>query len=135
MMRLKYENDVISLSFGGCRGAGKPGHREIVQYEEPFRPTRSSPITRLFLHAAFGRKYKLDKILDDYDKYFKDGKHQDENFVDVFKRLILEDHEQDPTWKICPACKMEYANGKRSWQHILYVTPTTAACEDHASKT
>jgi hypothetical protein len=132
-MSLKFEDGVTTLRFLGCHGACYPGHGHLVEFKEKFNPRRSTPITRLLMHKMFGREHKLDGILENFTKYFEDSKHQNEDGVDVFKKLILEDHEKDPTWKICHICKDEYATKKRTWENIVYVTPTVVACDEHST--
>ena len=132
------DNSVITLSMAGCHNghcdSKSNGCGEIQTFTENFHPYVATPITRLFLHVQFGRKYKIDELIAKFDTHFANEQNHQENGIDYWKKIILESLQNDSTWKICPYCDSEYKSGTRMFQHINYITPETNLCVFHKKK-
>jgi len=134
-LSISIENSYIKLCISGCHNGNcnkqSNGCGEIEILMEQFHPYVATPLTRLFLHIQFGRKYKIDNLIQKFDEYFKDGQNIEENGIDYFKKIILEDLETDTTWKICTKCDVEYKNKSRTFEKINYVVPEKDLCFFH----
>jgi hypothetical protein len=137
-LSLIVKDNEIELVISGCHNGEckekSNGHvvcGEIEILTENFHPYLASPLTRLFLHIQFGRKYKIDEIISKFDKYFENGQHNDENAIPFLKKTILEELETDNSWKICTKCKTEYDNKTRKFEKIYYIIPSENLCIMH----
>ena len=132
---LSFENSVIKLSMVGCHNghceSKSNGCGEIQIFTEHFHPYIATPITRLFLHVQFGRKYKIDELIKKFDVHFADVNNYQQNGIEYWKQIILESLQNDPTWKICPDCNCEYELNMRTFEKINYITPQTDLCFFH----
>lgn len=134
-LSISFENRIIKLCISGCHcGECKTksnGCCDIEILTEEFHPYIATPITRLFLNIQFGRKHKIDKLIDNFDEYFKLEQHQEKNGIEYFKCIILEDLERDSSWKICPDCNLEYKEGILKFEKINYIVPEKDLCLFH----
>lgn len=134
-LSISLDNSIITLCISGCHNGNcnkeSNGCGDIQIFTESFHPYISTPLTRLFLHIQFGREYKIDEFIKKFDEYFKDGNNINENGVEYFKKIILEDLETDSTWKICPVCSIEYNNGIRQFEKINFIVPEKDLCIFH----
>ena len=115
------DNKVITVIIGGCHNGNECNHSngcgKSVVLKEKFNIAISTPVTRLFLHVAFGRSYKIKEYMKKFDNYFDNGNNHDVDGIEYMKRVILEDLESDKSWKICPKCDYEYKEKKREFRH------------------
>ena len=134
-LALSFENSVIKLSMIGCHNghceSKSNGCGEIKIFTEEFHPYVATPITRLFLHVQFGRKYKIDELIANFNTHFANEQHHQENGIDYWKKIILESLQDDPTWKICVDCDSEYKTEKLTFEKINYITPEKNLCIFH----
>jgi hypothetical protein len=135
---ISFENSVIQLSIIGCHNgdcktkSSSCGEVEVIK--ETFHPYVATPITRLFLHIKFGRKYKIDELISKFDEYFANGKNNQVSGIGYFKKIILEELEKDPGWKICPKCYVEYKENYCNFSNINYIVPNADLCIFHKTK-
>jgi hypothetical protein len=133
-----FENSIIKLSILGCHNGEckekSTGCREIEVLSKNFHPYVSTPITILFLHIQFGRKYKIDNLITRFEEHFADGKNYQENGIKYFKKIILEELENDSSWKICSKCDLEYKEDIRKFENINYIVPDVDLCIFHKIK-
>jgi hypothetical protein len=145
---ITFENSIITLKMGGCHNGlyahtkhkevpieKTNGCGEIKIFSEKFNPYIATPITRLFLHVQFGRKHKIDELIEKFDAHFKDGKNCQENGIEYLKEIILSSLSTDPTWKICPECNIEYNNKTREFEQLNYIIPSKNLCIFHKKDT
>jgi hypothetical protein len=136
-LSINVNNGNICMVINGCHNGNcnhtTNGCGEFVTYIEKFNASRATPITRMFLHTVFGRNSHLDEILEKYDAYFANDSHHDESGIEYIKKLILDDCDNDNSWKICPVCKIMYMRKILPFENIHYITPQTEKCIDHSS--
>jgi hypothetical protein len=129
------ENKVITLVICGCHNGNcckqSNGCGKKIILKEKYNANRATPITRLFLHSVFGRKYRLNALINKFNEYFDDGKNYNVDGIEYMKKIILEDLETDNGWKICSKCECEYKAKTREFQNIVYIIPTIKFCTEH----
>jgi len=134
-LSISFENSSIKLYILGCHNgncnklSNSCGEIEILT--EQFHPYVKTPLTRLFLHIQFGQKYIIDNLIKQFQEYFDENKHFEENGIDYFKKIILENLETDESWKICSKCDTEYKNKSRTFEKINYIVPEKDLCFFH----
>ena len=70
-------------------------------------------------------------LIKQFQEYFDDNKNFEENGIDYFKKIILENLETDESWKICSKCDTEYKNKSRTFEKINYIVPEKDSCFFH----
>ena len=137
-LSISFENSIIKLSILGCHNGEcktkSAGCGELEVLTETFHPYVCTPITRLFLHIQFGRKYKIDELISKFDNYFANGVNNQVSGIEYFKKIILEELENDPSWKLCPKCDLEYKKNTRYFANINYIIPNADLCIFHKTK-
>lgn len=129
-LSITLNKSIITLSISGCHNKSNC-FDDIKIFTEKFHPYVTTPLTRLFFHMQFGREYKIYEFIKNFEEYFKDGNNIDVNGIEYFKKIILEDLETDPTWKICPECNIEYNAGTRQFEKINYIVSEKVLCVFH----
>lgn len=100
-------NFVVLLCGCQCPGSSSAGCGcRIEVYSQPFSMDRATAIIKLHLHAIFGRQHRLEEIMAQYENYFENEAHSNENRIGVWHKIIFESFEQDSDWKMCPACQV-----------------------------
>lgn len=135
---ISFEDSIIQLSILGCHNGDcktkSNGCGDIQVFKETFHPYVATPITRLFLHIQFGRKYKIDNLITRFEEHFANGNNHQENGIEYFKKIILEELETDSSWKICSKCDSEYKENTRKFENINYIIPNVDLCVFHKTK-
>jgi len=134
-LSITFKNSFIQLSILGCHNGEcktkSSGCGEVEVIKETFHPYVATPITRLFLHIQFGRKYKIDELIAKFDEYFSHGQNNQVSGIEYLKKIILEELEKDSSWKICPKCDLEYKENHRKFDNINYIIPNAELCIFH----
>ncbi len=137
-LSITFKTSSIELCISGCHNSDcnkqSNGCGEIEILTEQFHPYVITPLTRLFLHIQFGKKYKIDDLIKKFEEHFKDGQNIEENGIEYFKKIILEYLETDEIWKICKNCNSEYKSGCRTFEKINYVVSDKDLCFFHKKK-
>lgn len=134
-LSISCENPIIKLCISGCHNGdcitNSNGCENNEIFTEVFHPYVVTPITRLFLHVQFNRKHKIDVLIKNFENHFESGQNYEENGIEYFKKIILEDLETDSSWKVCPKCSSEYKNKIRKFEKINYIVPYVDLCIFH----
>ena len=137
-LHMDEDRTTMICTLSGCHGCGSKGCGHIERFSEVFDIHRSTPITRLFLHVAFGRQNKIDEILHQFEDYYENEamyatEDEEKDGLTFLKELILKNLQDDATWKICPTCDQQYRASIRKFQNIHYVIPGVDFCLDHTA--
>ena len=133
---LNNNGNIFTCTILGCHDTvcGKSnGCGSFLRYERIFDLDRVDPITRLFLHVFYGRKHMIDSLINKFTEHFNNGANLEEDGIEYMKKIILEMHELDSTWKTCPKCKEQYNNQSRKFEDIFYTVPSVEFCVDHTT--
>jgi hypothetical protein len=132
-IKMNESNEIIMI-LNGCHHKNTCLSNGCCQFEyftsnmDIYKP---NAIARMYLHLVMNREYKINDILKQYEEYFSDGKNINENGIEYLKKLILEDHEKDKSWKRCSKCYELYENKKIKFEDIIYILPNIDYCIDH----
>ncbi len=120
-------DSIVELSLYACNNEYKETFTEI------FHPYVTTPLTRLLLYVEFGKKYKIDDLITEFNNI----KNINENTnytsdIDQLKKIILLNLEKDSIWKICPTCNIEYETRIRKFENINYIMTNNNLCIFHS---
>jgi hypothetical protein len=133
-LRLEVNSGVISCIICACGGkcqSSTESQKSCKLIIEAFNPNKTTPITKLLLHSVFGRKYRLDDILHQYEEKIEINQASTIERIKIFEQIILDDCKSDLDWKICSICEDEYMNEKRAFENVLFIVPELNYCVEH----
>jgi hypothetical protein len=131
---IQLKDDIIQCIINGCHSEicdHKNGCGKFIEYNQKFDANHATPIVRLYLHLIFGRKQRIQNIINKYNDFFSDNNNINENGIKIMQKIIIEDCNLDKDWKICPQCYDNYLNNDDYFDKINYIVPSIDKCIVH----